>query len=279
MHSPPQPRVRSTHLGGLAPGLGLWWYRDKAKGWMRSLFPHRVLCVSEAVRDGLAATFSFPRRKLAPIRSGVDKAIFRPDETRRRESRAAWGVPDSALVFGAVARLSPYKNFETAIAQFARLADELPERDMRLVLVGEGPLREKLEALARDRGCANRVLLPGFTNRPETAYPGFDVFVMPSRGEALGLALLEALSCGCPAIAAGVGGVPEVIGDTHVGWLTAPGDEEGFLAAMREAANCAPAALVAMGRRARDRVTCEFDSRIQFARMAEFLENEIAGAP
>src|SRR5207248_7871987 len=126
------------------------------------------------------------------------------------------------------------------------------QRDLRLVLVGDGPERRALQAAATDLG--QRVVFPGFTDRPWEVHPAFDLFVMPSQNEGLPLALLDAMSCGVPPIAMAAPGVGEVIGDGNFGWLVESGDTRAFLASMEDAAKVEASQLAEMGEQCRQRI-------------------------
>jgi glycosyltransferase involved in cell wall biosynthesis len=169
-------------------------------------------------------------RKVVTVHNGIDCARFRPDAHRRAAARRSWGVPENAVVIGAVGRLSPEKRHGVTIGAVKRLAARLPDLDLRLVLVGDGTERTALGE------------------------------------EALPLALLEAMACGCCAVAAGVGGVPEVLTDPRAGCLVPPGDDEAFTAALDEAA------------RAGARVVTQFDAGRQYAALADPIEGGAAQA-
>lgn len=193
--------------------------------------------------------------------------------------RNEWGVPENALVFGAVGRLSMEKGYQIALQALRELTAALPEREMRLVLVGEGPLQGSIKIAAKEQGLEERVILPGFTNQPWNAYAGFDVFIMPSQNEGLPLALLEAMACGCCPIAMGVGGIPEVIIDSTLGWLVQSNDRAGFLAAMTAAAQSDTDTLAQMGRRARGHIVSRFDAENQYSALAHLVEMECGESP
>lgn len=140
--------------------------------------------------------------------------------------------PRPGAVIGALGRLVPEKGFDVLIRAFARLCAENDE--VRLTIAGAGPERAALDRLMRTEGVAGRASLVGFVRD----VPGFlaqvNVFAAPSRWEAFGLALLEAMAAGLPCIAARVGGLPEVGGDL-VRWVR-PDDVDDLYAAMREMA-------------------------------------------
>ncbi len=272
--SQPPPKSSRRHLGGLVPGVGLWWYRGKLDCFLRSLFSYRVVSVSNAVARVLIDHHRFPSGKVTTIHNGIDTGKFLPDPGRRAAVRDAWGIPRDALVFGAIGRLNPVKGYILALELFRELISGGLKRDARFVLVGCGPEYEALKSLAEDTNVREKVRLEGFTDRPWEIYPAFDVFLMPSRNEGLPLSLLEAMSCGCCPIAMGVGGIPEVITDRGMGWLVAPNDKAGFLDAMKEAAESDAGKLGEMGRRAREKVVLNFDADKQFPALARLIEEE-----
>ena len=275
---PPMPAKSSRrHLRGLFPGVGAWWYRLLLQRRLRAIGPHRVVCVSHAVERQLTRCYGFPSRKLMTIRNGIDTATFQHSPTARQAVRNAWGIPDDALVFGAIGRLDPQKAYDVALDAFRQVVSRMPERDMRFVLVGEGPLRDELYRTARDHGLLDRFMLSEFTDRPWEAYSAFDIFLMPSRFEGLPLALLEAMACGCSPIAMSVGGISEVITDAGLGWLVAPGDESAFLTAMCSAAQASVDARLEMRRNVRQHVHSHFNAEIQYRSLAEWLERECKG--
>ena len=275
---PMPPLDRQRHAGGLLPGLGLWWFATILRRRLRAPWAHAVVCVSEGVRRPLARYYGFSRRKLVTVHNGIDVTAFTPDVSVRRATRKAWGIPDNALVFGAVGRLDAVKGYVTAVKLFPRLLSTASAkgRDVRLVLVGDGPERPKLEHLIREAGVEAQVVVPGFSDRPQDAYPAIDVFLMPSRNEGLPLALAEAMACGCCPIATDVGGVREVIVTPELGWLVPGEDSDAFFNAMIEALTMSDEALRAMGARARQCVLAHFDAKAQLSAIVDLIEDGAA---
>ncbi len=276
---PPMPLpATARHFGGLLPGVGLWWYQLLASRVARSLGPHLVLTVSEAIRKGLLSHYRFPARKVVTVHNGVDLSRFRPDAERRRSVRASWGIPDNALVFGSVGRLHHLKGHALSVKLFAQLAHSMPERDLWLVLVGDGPAAGDLAASVQAAGLERRILLKGFSEKPWEAHAALDVFLLPSAFEGLSLALIEAMACGCCPIATAVGGIPEVVRDAAVGWLVPFGDADAFLAAMTAAAQASPATRAEMGHRARQHVMTSFNAGAQLSRLVNLVVGDPAVA-
>lgn len=275
-HGMPPPRRRKTtskHLGGRVPGLGLYWYSAGLKVYVRSIFPKRIVTVSRAVMEDLVNGYWFPSRKMVPIPNGIDPDRFVPDAETRTRTRAAWGVPDDAVVFGSMGRLSiPDKAIDVSIDLFARLCEEWPERSLRYVLVGDGRHEARLRAQAAATGWGSRILFAGPTDRPRETLCGMDVLLLPSRHEGIGFVLLEAMACGCCPVAMGVGGVRDVLTDPALGWLIPPGDRESFLRAMKAALALGPDGRAAMGRTARAHIVRNFRSAEQYGKLVDVIE-------
>ncbi len=267
------PRTSRRYLGGLLPGVGLWWYRQFLLWHLRALAASLMVCVSEATRSRLVHRYRVPRDKVITIHNGIDPETFRPDPAARRARRQAWNVPEDALVFGAVGRLSPEKGYDLAVDLFARLAARHPDRPLRLVLVGRGAEQTALEEAARKAGVADRVVFPGFCDRPWEAYAALDFFLLPSRDEALPLALLEAMAGGCCPIAMNVGGVGEILTDPALGWKVPAGNAAGFLAALEAAVRMSAQERQQMARAARQHVVAHFNARRQYAALADVIES------
>lgn len=266
------PRTRGRYAGGVIRGLGLWWYRWKWSGYVRSLGPRATICVSDAVRRRLLEDYAFAPHKTLTIPNGVDLARFQPRPEARRLAREAWGVPPDALVFGSLGRLHPQKGLDVAIEAFSRVAHEGVTRDAFLVLVGEGPEREALEAQARALGLAHRVILAGFMATPSVAYQGFDVFLIPSRYEGLPFSLVEAMASGCRVVGTTVGGIPEVITDPSMGTLVPPDDVAALAEAMVQSAGRGASTVASEIVAARARVASGFDIAVQCRKIVRLLE-------
>jgi glycosyltransferase involved in cell wall biosynthesis len=263
-------RPSTSHLASIFGGLGIWWHRQRFSGYLRSVFPEKVICVSNALAETLRSDYVYPEAKVITAYSGIDTTVFRPDPLARSRARQTWDIPATAFVFGSVGRLSPMKNHAQLVHAFHTLLYEDPGKDLRLVIVGEGPQRESLETLTQSCGLEGKVLLAGFSAKPEEVVPAFDVFCFPSlTGESLGLTLLETMSCEIPAIASAVGGVPEILNSDQLGWLIPPNDEDALRTAMRKAAMAPASLLTSMGKLARERVIEHFEARKRWKELVE----------
>lgn len=136
------------------------------------------------------------------------------------------------VVFGAVGRLVPVKDQQTAVRAFAEVARE--HSACRLELAGDGPLRQNLESEVARLGLTDRVVFRGDLRDIPGFLSGVDAFLMSSLSEGLPMSLLEAMAAGRVVVSTAVGGIPEVVEAAQCGWLCPPGDVSAMAGAMRK---------------------------------------------
>lgn len=230
----------------------------------------RVIAVSGAVRDELLRQGTPPSR-IAVIPNGVPAPAdggSKQREALRRE--LGLGPGPVALSTG---RLAPEKGHPYLIEAWAAVRQAVPEAV--LLIAGDGPERPRLEQLIADRGLTGAVRLLGFRDDAAQLPAAADVFVLPSLTEGMGIALLEAMACGCPVIASAVGGITEAVADRTHGLLVPPGDAAG-LADACIALLADPARARAYGEAAREHVLERFSAVAQ-ARAVAALYQRLAG--
>jgi glycosyltransferase involved in cell wall biosynthesis len=120
------------------------------------------------------------------------------------------------------------------VAALPRLAQEAP--GARLLLIGDGPERASLTALAARLGVSGRIAITGATAEVGAYLAAADVFAAPSRNEGMGRALVEAMALGLPVVGAAVGGIPVVVTDGVCGRLVPAGDAEALAQALGDLA-------------------------------------------
>jgi glycosyltransferase involved in cell wall biosynthesis len=206
----------------------------------------------------------------------VEEAVGLPSGSVRTIYNGAPDVPIDPLprraegpVIGAVGRLSPEKGFDVAI----RALSDVP--GATFVLVGDGSERERLEALARETGVAERVEFAGWSEEARRYLPGFDVFVLPSRQEGFPLAVVEAMLAGVPVVAADVGSVSEAVVEAETGFLVARDDPAALADRLRHLISD-PQLAQKLGRSGRERAQANFTAEAM-ARSFEQLYREILG--
>jgi glycosyltransferase involved in cell wall biosynthesis len=188
-----------------------------------------IITVCNALKDELAALGVAPGR-ITPLRNGVDLQRFQPGD--RAAQRAALGLDGYTLL--SVGHLVPVKANELTISALPLLPD------VRLLLAGAGPERERLERLARTLGVAQRVrfLGPLPQERLAECYGAADALVLSSSREGWANVLLEAMACGTPVVASRVWGTPEVVAQPEAGVLMRERTPQGVadaVAALRAA--------------------------------------------
>lgn len=202
----------------------LFWVYDRL---LFAATAHRIVTVSDRVREGAVKGGIAPAGKVVAIHNGVLGARFEISAPEARARRVALGVADGAPLVLAVARLVWFKGLDALVEATPALLARHPEA--RVVIVGGGPLREKLEAQARALGVERAVIFTGERSDVPELLAAADIFVLPSVSEGLPISILEAMTAGKPVVATSVGGIPELIVDGETGLLT-PARDAGSLA-------------------------------------------------
>jgi len=187
-----------------------------------------IIAISRGVAEDLAALLSMPERRIDTIYNPVDQ-----DAIRRRALEPLddpWlGDRGAPIVLG-VGKLRRQKDFETLIRAFAQLRKRRPAR---LLLLGEGPERAGLEALARALGVADAVRLAGYAPNPAAWMARASVLALSSAWEGFSNVLVEALACGCPVVSTDCpSGPSEILEGGAIGPLVPVGDDTAFAAAL-----------------------------------------------
>lgn len=192
------------------------------------------IAVSRDLAHWLVDTVGVPSRKVTQIYSGVDSAKFHP----RNGARVPIGPPGFAgkddIVIGSVGRLVPVKDFPTLILAFHYLRKLWPEGHarLRLVIVGDGPIRPECERLIAELGLADQIALVGDRSDIPELMHAMDLFVMSSLGEGISNTILEAMASGLPVIATEVGGNSELVDAGVTGTLVPPSRPEAMAQAL-----------------------------------------------
>lgn len=180
-------------------------WRSAGWRWLDRITADRVIAVSRAVAAQLAAQGMAPER-VCLIYNGVDL----PGLRRRAAAAQPAAAPAAGPRLGVVARLEPEKGQDVLLRAAVELSREFP--GLRIDLVGGGSQEAAWRELAAQLGLSGRVRLVGPQPDPVPWLLGFDVVVVPSREEAFGLSLVEAMALGRPCVASGVGGIREIAG-------------------------------------------------------------------
>ncbi len=195
-------------------------------------FTDRFICVSESEeQEAYRLGFAFKRRT-SVIHNGVEPESFScaPDRTQYLNSL---NIPENAYIIGCVARLERTKGHRYLLAAFAKLLKKYPR--CRLLLIGDGPTRQEIEAQISKLGIQTSVLLTGFRHDIPQLLSLCDLFVSASLKEGMPYTLVEALASGTPVVATDVIGNRDIIRDGVNGFLTPAKSISGMANALAEA--------------------------------------------
>lgn len=206
--------------------------------WLRRLFRplvHRYIPLSSHLARYLVEKIRVPSRKIRQICNGVDTELFFPaGSTKPIIAGCPFHEPGRLILFGTVGRMQGVKDQLNLAKAFVRLLEIRPEAKARarLVMVGEGPLREASRSELERAGVGELAWLPGERDDIPDILRGLDVFVLPSQAEGISNVILEAMACGLPVVATAVGGNPELVADGETGRLTPPQNPQALAETM-----------------------------------------------
>ena len=211
----------------------------------------RLVAPSAAYRDALVDAYPALAGRVAVVHNGVSAAELAGPRRRPEEAAGPYVL--------CLAHYAPWKGLDVLVRAFARVAARHP--GLRLVVAGDGAGRGETGALAAALGVAERVALLGEQPRARVAelLNGCALFVLPSRAESFGIALVEAMACGRPVVGTRVGGIPEIVRDGVDGVLVPPDDPAALAGAIDRLLADRPAA-ERMGARARETVRLRFQA-------------------
>jgi glycosyltransferase involved in cell wall biosynthesis len=206
---------------------------DAPPSWKRRLvnpllarFDGRIVAVSHELRDFMIES-RFPRERVSVIHNGIEPGQAASTLDRRR-ARMLLGLDERAFVVTTVARLDPVKDLMTLLDAFAFVRKRVPSA--RLVIVGDGPERQRLTERAGRDDLAGAVQITGYRDDVRALLPAADVYASSSISEGVSITILEAMATGSPVVATAVGGTPEILSD-GTGGILVPSREPVRMAA------------------------------------------------
>ncbi|MBN2321711.1 MAG: glycosyltransferase [Acidobacteria bacterium] len=200
---------------------------NRRRNMLRRLFDRRIRKFTAVSKD-LARwlhDLGIPGDKITLIVNGVDTQKYYPH--RDHALRKELGISDRELVVGTIGRLDPVKNHAGLVGAIGRLAKA--GQNVRLVIVGDGPERQNLQALARELALTPSPVFTGYRKDIERFYGIIDIFVLNSVAEGMSNTLLEAMACGLPVVCTPVGANVDIVEDGIRGRFV-PVNEENRLA-------------------------------------------------
>ncbi|MEY2671117.1 MAG: hypothetical protein RLZZ577_1433 [Bacteroidota bacterium] len=181
-----------------------------------------VTSVSQSLKDDTLKLFNIKNEiQVIPNFIELDK-IKKEDKSPCQRSVMA---NDEERIITHISNFRKVKRIPDIIGIFNKIQKEIPAK---LMMVGEGPEKEKAEHLCRELGIQDKVIFFGNSNEIDTILCQTDLFLLPSKTESFGLVALEAMACGVPVISSNAGGLPEVNKDGFSGYLSEVGDVDGM---------------------------------------------------
>ncbi len=193
---------------------------------------HYTVAVSHATKRLLVRDYRIDPIRIKLIRNCIDVGKYRFSAEGRHRVRQEFGVAENELLVGSVARFSFQKGHQYTLEAIPAILDAVP--DARFLLVGEGPVRERISQRVRDMGLEGRVLFAGERQDIAHVLSAMDLFLLTSIFEGLPLSVLEAMAVGLPVVATRVSGTPEAVLHELTGLLIPPADPSAVSQAVIE---------------------------------------------
>lgn len=236
-------------------------FPEKAhRAWLERLwsrFTDQVTVNSQQLKTDMVSQIGIQAEKICVLDNGVDLSRFSAvPEGEKLALRHTLGLEASTPLIGFVGRLAPQKGVTTLLRAFARIAPLLPA--CRLLLVGDGPQRQELEAGVQELGLDGRVLFLGSRNDVQRLLSIMDVLALTSIFEGFSNVLLEAMAMSVPVVATDVGDNARIVADGSTGYIVPPQDVVDAISDRLLSLLAQPEQARSMGRAGRRRVEESF---------------------
>lgn len=188
----------------------------------------RYIPLSRDLEQWLRNSVSVTDNKIVTICNGVDSELFHPALAGREALPLEGFAGADSIVIGTVGRMQTVKDQLTLVHAFVLLLKRLPEfrHRLRLVLIGDGPLRAQAQLMLQQANALELCWLPGSRDDTPALFRSMDIFVLPSLAEGISNTILEAMASGLPVVATHVGGNPELIVEGQTGTLVPPANPD-----------------------------------------------------
>lgn len=187
-------------------------------------FTDSVVTVSDQVRKVMIEDSGIDSNNIQVVPNGVDTKRFAKNAVVGGQVRKSLGINNSDIVLGTIGRLVPVKDHKTMITALALITSL--RSDIKLIIVGDGILRDELEQFVRGAKVENNVIFAGEQEDVSPYYCAMDIYMVSSISEGMSLSILEAMSSALPVIATDVGGNPQLVKNHVSGLLTPVGDAD-----------------------------------------------------
>jgi glycosyltransferase involved in cell wall biosynthesis len=208
--------VHHEHGFNVDEGVSTMWRRDAIRFVLYQLVS-KLVVVSHELEELLKNRFRLPEPILTRIPNGIDTSFYSPNEYERQQMRKSLGYQDSHVIIGFSGRLDPVKNLDLLLDIFQ--GSNPHDNPFRLLVVGDGPDRTRLEARCQAAGVDPFVKFVGQQTQVLPYLRAMDTFLLTSLREQMPLTILEAMGVGIPVVATRVGEIPYIIDDGADGFV------------------------------------------------------------
>ena len=216
------PIIRTRHLSTTVHrNLPTWWlYRFANK---------HLVVTGEALKKQLINNNGLPEEQITSVPTGIDTERFQPQD--QRLCRRELGLDQDITFIGILATLRDWKGHTVLFDAFKKLHQKYPS--LKLLIVGDGPYRDRLDSYLDKLKISDLVLFVGHQENPEVWLGAMDIFTLPSWGdEGVSQALMQAMATGLPVITTPIGGLTEAVIDESTGLLVPPRDSNALASAI-----------------------------------------------
>jgi glycosyltransferase involved in cell wall biosynthesis len=256
--------VRTRHVSAPVP-------KNRATRWLYTGASRHIVTTGTALRRTLIEDNGFPAARITSVPTGISAERFAPGD--RAAARAATGLPADRILVGIVATLRDWKGHQTLLEAMAQLARER----LGLVIVGDGPQREALEARIASLDLADRVWMKGDQREVVPWLQSFDLFALPSyANEGVPQALVQAMLCGLACVTTGIGAIGEAAIDGETALVVPPQDAAALARAIGQLAGDA-ALRARLGAAARAHCIGRFGYDAMLDRMEAVFRDAVRG--
>lgn len=249
------PLVRTRHISAAIPN-------NASTRWLYTRGTRHIVTTGEAIRQQLIRDNGYPAEMITSVPTGIDTTRFSPGD--KAVSRQSLGLDPAGKYLGIVATLRSWKGHLYLLEAFA----QLNAPGWKLLIVGEGPMLQPIEARVRELGLAQRVQLVGQKDRPEDWMRALDIFCLPSyANEGVPQAILQAMLTALPIVTTPVGAITEAVENEVSALVVEPRNASALAAALRRLMDD-PEAAGQLGAAARQRAQQRFSKE----RMLDCME-------
>ncbi len=282
--------IRSNTLAALAqnhltipwiirlPNINQRDYKNQWLGWLAHRYNNALIRKADALQvispqlESYVNSWPQPPKRVYRIPNGVDFSIYTPKGVGE-QFRKECGIPLDSPLIGTVGRLDYVKGYDILLNAFRIVTRGYP--NARLLIVGEGPERTRLEEQAKSLSIANAVLFAGYRTDISKVLEACTIYVCSSRSEGVPNAMLEAMAMELPIVSTRVGGIESILSDTVQGNLVPCNDEKALDYAIMDLLSN-PENARKLGQEARRRVEIEFSLDTMVKRV-ETMYEELLG--